>query len=94
MLAQIEGKDWRKYFLNIGEIVVLPGIYQSLIMATVNDFYSLQSGMSYQVISYVMRPLNLIENLQKKCRFILKLCTLKKQPSYEFKLSHDHFMMS
>ena len=63
-------------------------------MATVNDFNSLQSGMSYQVISYVMRPLNLIENLQKKCRFILKICTIKKQQLYEFKLSHDHFMMS
>ena len=62
-------------------------------MGTVNDFNSLQSRMSYQVISYVMRPLNLIENLHKKCKFILKLGTIRKQPFYEFKLPHDHFMM-
>ena len=46
-------------------------------MATVNDFNSLQSGMSYQVISYVMRPLNLIENLQKNAGLYLKYALSK-----------------
>ena len=71
LLAQIEGKDRRKYFLNIDEVVLLPGLYQPLILGKVNDFHSFQSGMSYQFISYVMRPLNLIENFQKKAGLYL-----------------------
>ena len=63
LLAQIEGKDLRKYFLNIGEIVLLPVIHQSLIIENnkINDFNSLQSGMSYQVII----------NLHKICKLII-----------------------
>ena len=64
LLAQIEGKDLRKYFLNIGEIVLLPGLYTSITHngnSKINDFNSLQSGMSYQVII----------NLHKICKLII-----------------------